>query len=61
MPGRGSCVSRWARPRSSSRCLWGLWVFYVMRGELQTARELGEQLLSLAQALQDPLFLLEAH
>ena len=31
--------------------LWGLWVFYLMRGELQTARELGEQLLSLAQSV----------
>jgi len=41
--------------------LWGLWVFYFVRGELQTARELGEQLLSLAQGVQDPALLLEAH
>ena len=27
--------------------LWGLWVFYQVRGEFQTARELAEQLLSL--------------
>jgi predicted ATPase len=41
--------------------LWGLWVFYLNRGELETAHELGEQLLSLAQNIQDPALLLEAH
>jgi TOMM system kinase/cyclase fusion protein len=41
--------------------LWGLWDFYLVRAELQTARELGEQLLSLAQRVQDPVLLLEAH
>ena len=41
--------------------LLGLWAFYVVRGELQTARELGEQLLSLAQSVQDPALLLMAH
>ena len=41
--------------------LWGLWRFYLVRGELQTARELGEQLLSLAQRQHDPALLLEAH
>jgi len=41
--------------------LWGLWVFYCVRGELQTARELGEQLLSLAQSAQDPALFLEAY
>ncbi len=41
--------------------LWGLWVFYFVRGELETARELGEQLFSLAQGVQDPALLLEAH
>jgi predicted ATPase len=34
--------------------LWGLWLFYEVRGELQTARELAEQLLGLAQRQQDP-------
>jgi class 3 adenylate cyclase/DNA-binding winged helix-turn-helix (wHTH) protein/predicted ATPase len=33
--------------------LWGLRRFYNLRGELQTARDLGEQLLSLAQSIQD--------
>jgi TOMM system kinase/cyclase fusion protein len=41
--------------------LWGLWLFYEVRGELQTARELAEQLLSLAQRQQDPAPLLHAY
>lgn len=41
--------------------LAGLRAFYTVRGESQTARELGEQLLRLAQSAQAPAFLLEAH
>src|SRR5439155_19982865 len=41
--------------------LWGLWLFYFVRGELQTTRELGEQLLTLAQHAGDPALLLQAH
>ncbi len=41
--------------------LGGLWQFYLVRAEYQTARELGEQLLSLAQSVQDPALLLAAH
>ena len=41
--------------------LYGLWGFYLVRGELPTTRELGEQLLSLAQREQDPALLLDAH
>jgi predicted ATPase len=41
--------------------LRGLWLFYLLRMELQTARELGEQLLTLAQRVGDPALLLEAH
>jgi predicted ATPase len=41
--------------------LFGLWGFYEAQGELQTARELAEQLLILAQHLQDSALLLEAH
>jgi predicted ATPase len=40
--------------------LHGLSLFYLVRAELQTARELGEQLLALAQRMQDPSLLLEA-
>jgi predicted ATPase len=43
------------------RGLFGLRTFYHVRGELQTARELGEQLFSLAQSAQDPALFLEAH
>jgi predicted ATPase len=41
--------------------LRGLWVFYLSRAELRTARELGEQLLRLAQHTPTPALLLEAH
>jgi predicted ATPase len=41
--------------------LWGLWFFYMTSSQTQTARELGEQLLSLAQRAQDPALLLQAH
>jgi len=41
--------------------LWGLWAFYAVRAEHQTACELGEQLLTLAQAAQDPLLFVVAH
>jgi hypothetical protein len=38
--------------------LWGLSQFSLVRAELQTARQLGEQLLTLAQSVQDPMGLL---
>jgi predicted ATPase len=41
--------------------LFGLWRFYLHRGQLQTAHEFAEQALSLAQNVPDPLPLLEAH
>ncbi len=41
--------------------LLGLWRFYLVRGVCQTARELGEQLLRLAQRGHDPAQLLAAH
>jgi predicted ATPase len=41
--------------------LQGLWLFYLNCGELQTARELGEQLLRLIQGTQDPMLRLAAH
>jgi predicted ATPase/class 3 adenylate cyclase len=43
------------------RVLWGLWEVYLQRGVYQMMRALGEQLLSLAERLQDPDLLLEAH
>jgi len=41
--------------------LFGLWAFYSVRAEYNTARELGEQLVSLAQSAQDSALLIEAH
>jgi adenylate cyclase len=43
--------------------LFRLWVFYLMRWgrELQTTRELAEQLMRLAQSVQDQLLLSLAH
>jgi class 3 adenylate cyclase/predicted ATPase len=41
--------------------LVGLWVFYVVRSELQKAHTLGSQLLHSATTAQDPALLLEAH
>jgi len=41
--------------------LLGLSIYFVVRAELQTARELGEQLLDIARGVQDPVLLVEAH
>jgi predicted ATPase len=41
--------------------LWGLWLFHITRGEFQTTRELGEQCLTLAQRVQDPLLLVPSY
>jgi len=41
--------------------LFGLCAFYLVRAEYQTACDIGEQFLRLAQSLQDPDLLLEAH
>ena len=52
---------RVGEPAELFRVLWGVWYVYNVRGEHQRARELGEELLSLAQRIQDPDLLLEAH
>ena len=44
-----------------AQVLWGLYAVHHTRAEWQTAWKLGEQLLALAQRLQDPEILLEAH
>jgi class 3 adenylate cyclase/predicted ATPase len=41
--------------------LRGLWRFYLNQAKLQTARELAEQCFRLAQRLQEPVLLQEAH
>jgi predicted ATPase len=48
-------------PPQLFQILWGLWMIYNQRGDAQTMRTTGEQLLSLAQRLEDPDLLLEAH
>jgi predicted ATPase len=41
--------------------LWGLFAFYLVRAEFLIAQELAEQCLSLAQQVNDPALLVEAH
>ena len=41
--------------------LHGLWRFYMVRAEMQTTRELAEQIFTLAQRAQDTALLLEAN
>ncbi len=41
--------------------LYRLWTFYFLRGELQTGRELTEQLMRVAQSVRDPSLLARAH
>ena len=41
--------------------LWGLYAFYLVRAEFLIAQELVEQCLSLAQQVNDPALLVEAH
>ena len=41
--------------------LWGSWSGHLLKAELQQAREVGEQLLQLAERRQDAALLLEAH
>jgi predicted ATPase len=48
-------------PQLFTVLLWGLWAFSVVRVELQKARELAEQLLSLARRTHDPALFLQAH
>ena len=40
--------------------LFGLWVFYLVRGELRTARQLADRMLALARSAGDPSLTLEA-
>jgi predicted ATPase len=48
-------------PRQLFRVLWGLWAVYGTRGARQRQRASAEQILNLAQRLQDSDLLLEAH
>jgi class 3 adenylate cyclase len=57
----GELCEQVGEPPQLFRVLWGFWLMYNVRGDHQTMRALGEQLLSLAQRLEDPDLLLEAH
>ena len=48
-------------PQQLFPVLRGLWMYYHVRAEHQTAHELGEQLMALAQQVQDAAMLLAAH
>jgi class 3 adenylate cyclase/predicted ATPase len=48
-------------PRQLFAARRGLWAFYVMLPRAQTARELAEECLDLAQQLQDPTLILDGH
>jgi predicted ATPase len=41
--------------------LWGLWAFYEVRAQYATARQIGEQLVQLAEQAGDPVLLTGAH
>ena len=41
--------------------IYGLWIYYTVAGKLDTARELAEQAVRMAQAAQDPVMLMGAH
>jgi class 3 adenylate cyclase/predicted ATPase len=57
---RALCESQGETPQLFA-VLRGLWVLHHVRAELAKARELGEQLLSMAERGQDPAYLMEAH
>jgi predicted ATPase/class 3 adenylate cyclase len=57
---RASCEQLGGTPRLFP-VLWGMARMHDVRGELKVGRELGEQILNLAQRLQEPALLLEAH
>src|SRR5262249_19106067 len=45
---------------SRSPLLWGLWSFYILRGEHRAAKEIADELAELAQGQTDPLVTLAA-
>ena len=59
--GPRNCASSWARLPSSSRCYGDCVLVYANRGEQHAALELAEQMMRLAQSVQDPYLLSVAH
>jgi hypothetical protein len=50
-----------ADPQQLFPVVRGLWIYYFLRAEYQTAHELGDQLLTLARQVQDSAMLVAAH
>ena len=50
-----------ADPKEQFRTLWGLWSFHYVQGELSTAHALSEQCLQIAERMQHPVRLMQAH
>jgi class 3 adenylate cyclase/predicted ATPase len=48
-------------PHEMFQALWGLWLLWTMQGKAERGRQLGEELLVLAQRSDDQALLLEAH
>jgi predicted ATPase len=57
---RALCQQMGETPKLAS-VLYGLWWFYLVRSQLHTARELGEELLRLVQGADDPALAVLAH
>ena len=41
--------------------LWGLWAYYLCKGDMKSARETGEHMLSISSSLNDPVLLVGSH
>ncbi len=41
--------------------LWGLWAYYLCKGDMNSAREVAEHVLSIARTLNDPVLLVGSH
>lgn len=41
--------------------LWGLWAYYLCKGDMKSAREVAEQVLNIARTLNDPVLLVGSH
>jgi adenylate cyclase len=41
--------------------LWGLWAYYLCKGDMKSAREVAEHMLNIAHTLNDPVLLVGSH
>ena len=61
MPARALSVAPWGIPPELFAVLFGQALWHTIRGQYQTAQELAEQLLRMAQQQHDLVSLVEAH